>query len=115
MGGLHRGIRLVPDEAVEEGLPLLGKIVAGHPIEALPQPDYIQVPPYLRTDRPCYVLQVVGDSMCETGILDGDCVVVEQRAHANNDESVVALDPGRRSHAKVDRPGVGEGAICRMW
>ncbi len=38
--------------------------------------------------------------MCETGILDGDCVVVEQRAHANNGESVVALIRGDEATLK---------------
>lgn len=59
-----------------------------------PQPEFIQVPPRLRTDRPCYVLKVRGDSMCEAGILDGDYVVIEQRETARNGEIVVALVRG---------------------
>jgi repressor LexA len=107
LGGLHRGIRLVANDAIADGLPLLGKIAAGRPIEALPQPDFIQVPAQLRTDRPCYVLQVVGDSMCEAGILDGDYVVIEQRASANNGEIVVALLRGEEATLKriVQEPG----------
>ena len=107
LGGLHRGVRLVPQETVDEGLPLLGRIAAGRPIEALPQTEFIQVPAPLRTGRPCYVLQVVGDSMCEAGILDGDYVVVEQRASANNGEIVVALVRGEEVTLKriVQEPG----------
>ena len=91
LNGKHRGIRLRDSEPEEEGLPLLGTIAAGRPIEALPQPEYMKVPDQLRTNRPCYVLRVKGDSMIEAGILDGDFVVIEQRDAARNGEIVVAL------------------------
>ncbi|MEA3276667.1 MAG: transcriptional repressor LexA [Pseudomonadota bacterium] len=94
MDGQHRGIRLIPDDPADDGLPFLGAIAAGMPIEAVPQPECIQVPPQLRTDRPCYVLKVRGDSMCDAGILDGDYVVIEQRETARNGEIVVALVRG---------------------
>ena len=100
MAGLHRGIRLTAVESVEAGAPFLGRIAAGNPIEAVPQPEQIQVPSHLRTNRPCYVLQVVGDSMCEAGILDGDLVVIEQRDHARNGEIVVALVRGEETTLK---------------
>ena len=107
MAGQHRGIRLIADEPTEDGLPLLGRIAAGRPIEALPQPEQIQVPSYLRTDKPCYVLQVAGDSMREAGILDGDYVVIEQRDHARNGEIVVALVRGEEVTLKriLQEPG----------
>ena len=107
MAGQHRGIRLIADEPTEEGIPFLGKIAAGRPIEALPQPEQIQVPPHLRTNKPCYVLQVVGDSMREAGILDGDYVVIEQRDHARNGEIVVALVRGEEVTLKriLQEPG----------
>lgn len=107
MAGQHRGIRVIADEPVEDGIPFLGKIAAGRPIEALPQPEHIQVPPHLRTDKPCYVLQVVGDSMCEAGILDGDQVVIEQRETARNGEIVVALVRGEEVTLKriLQKPG----------
>lgn len=89
--GQHRGIRLTAQRPAEEGIPLLGTIAAGRPIEAVSQPDTIQVPPQLRTDRPCYVLRIRGDSMCEAGILDGDYVVIEQRETARDGDIVVAL------------------------
>ena len=105
--GQHRGIRLVPEAARENSLPLLGKIAAGRPIEAIPQPEQIEVPARLRTDKPCYVLQVQGDSMCEAGILDGDYVVIEQRDHARNGEIVVALIRGEEVTLKriLQQPG----------
>jgi len=91
MDGLHRGIRLVAQDERPEGIPFLGSIAAGCPIEAVPQPEYMQVPDELTGSRPCYVLRVRGDSMVEAGILDGDFVVVEQRDSARNGEIVVAL------------------------
>ena len=106
--GRHRGIRLAaPAPAGEDTLPLLGKIAAGRPIEALPQPETITVPPRLRTPKPCYVLQVTGDSMCEAGILDGDYVIIETRDSARNGEIVVALICGEEVTLKriVQEPG----------
>ncbi len=95
MNNQRRGIRLVMQDEQEEGeLPLLGYIAAGHPIEAVDQQEMIQVPDALRTAKPCYVLQVTGESMIEEGILDGDYIVVEQRDHARNGEIVVALVDG---------------------
>ena len=95
MEGKKRGIRLrevsEPTRAGGEELPLLGHIAAGAPIQAFPQPEGFEVPPQLHRNQPAYVLQVVGDSMVEDGILDGDWVVVEEREKADNGELVVAL------------------------
>ena len=95
MDGNQRGIRLVSrhteHEPAGEGVPFLGSIAAGRPIEAIPQPDYLQVPAELTGSKPCYVLKVSGDSMIEEGILDGDYVVIEQCDSARNGEIVVAL------------------------
>lgn len=89
--GKQRGIRLKQAEEEGEGVPFLGYIAAGRPIEALPQPETMDVPDFMQTGRHCYVLQVRGDSMIEEGIFDGDYVVIEQRDHASNGEIVVAL------------------------
>lgn len=95
MDGGQRGIRLVARESehepAEAGVPFLGTIAAGRPIEAIPQPDYLQVPAELTGSKTCYVLKVSGDSMIEEGILDGDYVVIEQCDSARNGEIVVAL------------------------
>jgi len=87
----HRGIRLVEQAQEDKGIPFLGTIAAGRPIEAVRQPETMQVPDELLGNRPCYVLRVSGDSMIEEGILDGDYVVIEQRDSARNGEIVVAL------------------------
>lgn len=75
----------------ESGLPLVGSIAAGKPIEAIENISYMAVPEQIKTINPCYVLQVKGDSMIDEGIFDGDWVVIEQRTQARNGEIVVAL------------------------
>jgi repressor LexA len=98
-----------PVENDDEQLPLLGYIAAGRPIEAIEQTDqeWVKVPAWLRTQRPCYVLQVRGDSMIEEGILDGDHIVVENRTNARNGEIVVALVDGSDATLKriEQKPG----------
>ena len=92
MNNQRRGIRLTESTGETElQLPMLGYIAAGQPIEAVNQQETVEVPGMLRTGRPCYVLQVRGDSMIDEGILDGDHIVVEQRDQARNGEIVVAL------------------------
>lgn len=97
----QRGIRLT-DQAYQDhaGLPLLGTIAAGCPIEAVTQQTRVAVPDLLRTKRPCYVLRVKGESMVDVGILDGDLVVIEQRTQARNGEIVVALIHGGEATLK---------------
>jgi len=95
-GSKQTGIRLTAQAqrdyaACEHALPYVGKIAAGKPIEALADVHYLPVPELLKSDKPCYVLQVKGDSMKEAGIFDGDWVVIEQRDYARNGEIVVAL------------------------
>ena len=104
MHNLRRGIRLVGDSEVPasdtDTLPLYGYIAAGRPIEAISNPEQIDVPSQLRTPNPCYVLEVRGDSMIEEGILDGDWVVIEHRDQARNGEIVVALVDGEEATLK---------------
>ena len=95
----QRGIRLTEkaltspqaDENSAEALPYVGSIAAGKPIEAVEDISYMAVPDQLKTEKPCYILQVKGDSMIEDGIFDGDWVIIEQRSYARNGEIVVAL------------------------
>lgn len=108
MNNRRRGIRLTGQgEEESEGLPFLGYIAAGRPIEAVEQHETVQVPDFLHTGRACYVLQVKGDSMIEEGILDGDQIIIEQRDHARNGEIVVALVDGSDATLKriEQKPG----------
>jgi repressor LexA len=97
-GRKQRGIRLTEyaKEMVNRSndqnvLPFVGFIAAGRPIEAIENITYMAIPEQLKTQKPCYVLKVRGDSMLEQGIYDGDWVIIEQRSHARNGEIVVAL------------------------
>ena len=79
------------EEVIE--VPLLGKITAGNPIEAIQNPDeYFSLPAYLvPKDKEVFTLNVSGESMINAGILDGDIVIVERRNTARNGEIVVAM------------------------
>ena len=93
-----RGVELAreanPREwAAENELPFFGIIAAGRPVEAVAGSDVVTVPDHLLGDRnnDHFVLKVVGDSMIEEGIHDGDLVVVARRDIARSGEMVVAL------------------------
>jgi repressor LexA len=82
----------VLEEASALSLPLYGRIAAGTPIEALrDHTTQVTVPPHLLGSGDHYALEVVGDSMVEAGIQDGDIVVIERRDAAENGDIVVAL------------------------
>ncbi len=74
-------------------VPLLGKITAGNPIEAIENPDnYFALPASLvPKNKSVFTLNVSGDSMINAGIFDGDIVIVEKSNTANNGEIVVAM------------------------
>lgn len=74
-------------------VPLLGKITAGSPIEAIENPDnYFSLPAYLiPKDRDVFTLEVNGESMINAGIHDGDVIIVERKNTARNGEIVVAM------------------------
>ncbi len=73
-------------------LPVLGRIAAGTPIEAIQQErDRMSVPEALLGAGEHFVLEVQGDSMINAGILDGDHVVIRRSPTANSGEIVVAL------------------------
>ena len=91
-----RALELVPTQvkvqAVE--LPLLGRVAAGSPIEAIASSETIFVPEDMVGREETYVLQVKGDSMIEEQIRDGDYVIVEDRQIATDGEMVIALLAG---------------------
>lgn len=75
-------------------VPLLGKVTAGNPIEAIENPDeFLSLPSYLVPKRKeVFTLEVYGNSMINAGILDKDIVIVERANTANNGDIVVALN-----------------------
>ena len=105
-----RAIEMVPQQkrskAVE--LPLLGRVAAGHPIEALENADSISVPESFVRKRNTFVLRVAGNSMIDDGIWDGDYIVVEERPSAENGETVVAVIDGAATVKRLYREKGGK-------
>ncbi len=81
------------DAAYAMELPLMGRIAAGTPIEAISEVSHtVAVPGTMLSGRGThYALEVKGDSMIEAGINDGDVVVIREQSTADNGEIVVAL------------------------
>ncbi len=89
---------LVPNEYIEKDekvaeVPLLGKVQAGNPIEAIEMPDeFFSLPVgLLPKGKDVFTLRVSGESMINVGIYDGDIIIVERRQEARNGETVVAM------------------------
>ena len=80
-------------------LPLLGRIAAGRPLEAVEEKETLSLGDFARGGN-SFVLQVKGNSMVEDHILDGDFIVVEQTQVANPGEIVVALVGGEEATLK---------------
>ena len=80
------------DEGSMAGLPLLGRIAAGTPIEAIQhEVDRIETPSSLMRRGDHYLLEVKGESMIDAGIHNGDLVVIQRTNDASTGEIVVAL------------------------
>ena len=96
----------VMDRKVQE-LPLVGRIAAGRPLEAIEERETLSLGDFARGGN-SYVLQVKGNSMIEDHIMDGDFVVCEQTQVANAGDIVVALVGGEEATLKRfyrDTPG----------
>ncbi len=99
---------------VNEGhdLPVLGRIAAGTPIEAIQhERERMMVPADLIGSGEHFVLEVQGDSMIEAGILDGDYVVIKKGDTAVSGEIVVALVMGEEATLKRLRKKAGSIAL----
>jgi len=72
-------------------IPLLGRVAAGRPLEAMEHDEHIVAPAhFLKRPDKSFALRVVGQSMIEDGILDGDVILVQKQSIANNGDIVVA-------------------------
>ena len=91
--------RMKQTMAAPLSLPLLGRIAAGQPIEAMENPESISLHDFTGS-KDVFVLQVRGDSMQDEAILDGDYVLVEKAQTARNGEIVVALVDGSETTLK---------------
>jgi repressor LexA len=92
--GASRGIRIL--ERADElppppGIPVVGRVAAGNPLLAAEHiEDHYRLDPELFRPRADYLLRVVGESMREAGILDGDLLAVHRTPEAHNGQIVVA-------------------------
>lgn len=95
----NRTIELLVDNEYDEkkdsivSVPLLGKITAGNPIEAIEMPDeYFDLPINLiNNKKEVFTLKVSGESMINVGIYDGDIIIVERKQDAKNGDTIVAM------------------------
>jgi len=99
---------LVPNEYLKQDddvveVPLLGKVTAGTPIEAIETPDeYFSLPANLITTKnDVFTLKVSGESMINVGIYDGDILIVERCNTARNGETVVAMNENNEATVKT--------------
>ena len=99
---------LVPNEYDRKtdtvvSIPLLGKVTAGNPIEAIERPDdFFEVPTSLLNPRKeTFSLKVSGDSMINVGIHDKDIILVERARNASNGEIVVAMNDNNEVTVKT--------------
>ncbi len=89
--GMNRCIRLAGAEKTAS-IPIMGRVTAGMPILAVEDVEgYVAVSENVRRGRELFALRVVGESMINAGILDGDTVIVHRTPSAENGEIVVAL------------------------
>ncbi|MCA8973247.1 MAG: transcriptional repressor LexA [Planctomycetes bacterium] len=113
-GAIHRdrakarAVAILHDPDSEDGspasqvptVPLVGRIAAGSPIEALEDREDMSLTDLVPTGDRIYLLRVKGKSMIEDHIDDGDLVVIERREHANDGDIVVAILEGEEATLK---------------
>jgi repressor LexA len=103
--GVRRPRPAVPRQRAPATVPLLGLIAAGRPIEAIENPEPVEVPEPLLGPGERYALRVRGDSMIEDGIQDGDLVLVRRASLADNGQTVVAVVDGETTLKRFFRRG----------
>ena len=87
-----RANRLLDTDAqTNESLPLLGRVAAGLPLEAIENPETLSLRDMFGPADDLFILQAVGDSMIDEGIADGDYVVCRRSATARDGQIVVAI------------------------
>ncbi len=82
-----------PDDASEQsdGVPLVGRVAAGLPIEAIENKEQFSLGSHFGNDENTFALEVRGDSMIDDGIYDGDYVICRKSSVADNGQLVIAV------------------------
>jgi repressor LexA len=88
-----------PAARMQESVPLLGRIAAGSPVEAIPNPETLHFADFMGNES-TFALEVRGDSMIDDHICSGDFVLVERTDSVKNGEIVVALVDGSEATLK---------------
>ena len=97
--GIVLNLEAYENQSVAPIIPLLGRIAAGQPIEAIEGREEINLADFIMNpDR--FALQVSGDSMIEAGILDGDTVIIKHQNTAETGDIIVALIDGLEATLK---------------
>jgi repressor LexA len=90
-GNRKRALELTDPGPMQRIIPLLGRVAAGRPIEAVQTSDTVEVPETLLRGDDHFALKVVGDSMVDDGIREGDIIIVKRQRDARNGQTVIAL------------------------
>ena len=99
-GNMNRTIELLVENEFDKkennmiNIPLLGKVTAGNPIEAIENPNnFFPLPQeFIKKGKEVFALNVSGESMINAGIFDDDIVIIEKTNVARNGEIVVAMN-----------------------
>jgi repressor LexA len=91
LNNLRNAAAVAEDHETVDGIPLLGRIAAGRPIDAVATQEHISLPSQFGTGDDVFALQVCGDSMIDDGISDGDYVICRKSKVAATGQIVVAL------------------------
>jgi repressor LexA len=102
-----RGITLLKQPTSEplQEIPLVGRVMAGKPVEVFENHEPILVPPMLLRTGAHFAVEVRGDSMIDDGIREGDWVIVQQEVVPNNGDTVVAVVHGEATIKRFYRHG----------
>ena len=98
---------LDPDHQPIKGIPLAGTIAAGEPILEVEDREDVTLEDYLGGAQGCFLLRVVGDSMIEAHIMDGDLILVQSKKTARDGETVVAVVNGETTLKRLYREKKG--------
>ena len=109
--GIARGIIPIAsgnDETEETGIPLIGRVAAGQPIQAVENHErLVDLDPSLFRPAPAYLLRVKGESMIDAGILDQDLLAIHSTREARNGQIVVARINDEVTVKRLRRRGRG--------
>jgi len=111
-------ISIIPNEdygirpiKTNRGIPLLGRIAAGEPLEIFAEPDeWIDLGSELNGEN-LYILEVKGRSMIEDGIYDGDYVIIRKQNACEHGEIIVAVQQTNTSSATLKRFMLEKGLV----